>query len=132
MLCIGREPRRIEADRVRLRQVLLNLLSNAIKFTRAGGTVTLTVEDTALGVAIIVHDTGIGMAPKDIPRALQPFVQLDSGLARSSGTGLGLPLAKSFVELHGGRFILHSVPGKGTTVTALLPAAPQVREMAAA
>ena len=113
----------IEVDHLRMRQVLLNLLSNAIKFTPAGGQVSVDVEHRQHGLAITVRDTGIGMAPEDIPRALQPFVQVDSSLARRhGGTGLGLPLAKLFVDLHGGQFTIRSALGKGTAVTVILPA----------
>jgi len=114
----------IEADHLRMRQVLLNLLSNAIKFTPAGGKVSVTAEHRQDGLAITVRDTGIGMASEDIPRALQPFVQVDTSLARRhGGTGLGLPLAKLFVDLHGGQFTIRSALGKGTEVTVVLPAA---------
>ena len=113
----------IEADHLRMRQVLLNLLSNAIKFTPAGGLVSVAVEHRQNGLAMTVRDTGIGMAPEDIPRALQPFVQVDTSLARRhGGTGLGLPLAKLFVDLHGGQFTIRSAVGKGTEVTVVLPA----------
>lgn len=112
----------IQADHVRLRQVLLNLLSNAIKFTPAGGTVSIIAEHCESGLAITVRDTGIGMAQEDIPRALQPFVQVDNSLARRhGGTGLGLPLSKLFVDLHGGQLDIHSEPGKGTSVSIVLP-----------
>ena len=122
-LTLRNEPAVIQADHVRLRQVLLNLLSNAIKFTPAGGSVSVLAEGCAEGVAISVRDTGIGMAAEDIPRALEPFVQVDSSLTRAhGGTGLGLPLSKLFIELHGGRFSIRSEPGKGTTVTIVLPA----------
>ena len=113
----------IQADHLRLRQVLLNLLSNAIKFTPAGGKVSVIAVQREAELAITVRDTGIGMAPGDIPRALQPFVQVDNSLARRhGGTGLGLPLSKRFVDLHGGRLDIHSEPGKGTSVTIVLPA----------
>ncbi len=112
----------IQADHLRLRQVLLNLLSNAIKFTPAGGKVSVIAVQREAELAITVRDTGIGMAPGDIPRALQPFVQVDNSLARRhGGTGLGLPLSKRFVDLHGGRLDIHSEPGKGTSVTIVLP-----------
>jgi signal transduction histidine kinase len=72
--------------------------------------------------AIAVSDTGIGMAPEDIPRALQPFGQIDNSLSRPhGGTGLGLPLAQRLVELHGGRMIIDSSLGRGTTVKVILP-----------
>jgi len=113
----------IQADHLRMRQVLLNLLSNAIKFTPAGGKVSVIAEHCAAGLSITVRDTGIGMRQEDIPRALQPFVQVDNSLSRGhGGTGLGLPLAKLFVDLHGGQFTIHSAVGKGTSVTIILPA----------
>jgi len=106
-----------------LRQALLNILSNAVKFTLTGG-MSLVAERTSNGgLAISVTDTGIGMRPEDIPSAMTPFIQLDNSLQRShEGIGLGLPLAKRFVELHGGIFRVVSAPGKGTTVTIEIPA----------
>jgi signal transduction histidine kinase len=72
---------------------------------------------------VTVRDTGMGMRPDDIPRALEPFQQLDGGLARSfPGTGLGLPIAKGLVEAHGGTLRIESVLGEGTAVTIQLPA----------
>jgi len=114
----------IWADRIKLKQILLNLLSNAIKFTPPGGKVTLSaVRQPNRDVAITVVDTGIGMRAQDIPIALQPFRQIESTLARRhEGTGLGLPLTKAIVEMHGGTLTLQSAPGKGTTVTATMPA----------
>ena len=114
----------IWADRIKLKQILLNLLSNAIKFTPPGGKVTLNaVRQANRDVAITVVDTGIGMRAQDIPIALQPFRQIESTLARRhEGTGLGLPLTKAIVEMHGGTLTLQSLPGKGTTVTATMPA----------
>ena len=113
----------VSADELRLEQVLLNLASNAVKFTPAGGRVTVSATLALTGeVVISVVDTGIGMAPEDIPRALQPFGQIDNSLARPhGGTGLGLPLAQRLVELHGGTMTIDSALGKGTTVTVVLP-----------
>ncbi len=112
----------LTADAVRLRQVLLNLLSNAIKFTPRGGTVSIRAEQRGTGVVLSVRDTGIGMAKHDIPRALEPFVQVDTSLnRRCGGTGLGLPLSNLFVELHGGHLTIDSAPGLGTTVRVFLP-----------
>ncbi len=112
------------ADERKLKQILINLLSNAVKFTPAGGRATLEArigEDG--GLAIAVADTGIGIAPQDIARVMEPFGQVDSRLSRRfSGTGLGLPLSRSLTELHGGTLELESEPGKGTTVTIRLPA----------
>jgi signal transduction histidine kinase/HAMP domain-containing protein len=120
---IGENLPTVEADTVRLRQVLLNLLSNAIKFTSAGGTVSAEVKRHPDGVALRIRDTGAGMAPDDIPLALQPFIQVDTSLARRhGGTGLGLPLTKIFVELHGGRLEIESKLNVGTTMTVILPA----------
>jgi|GEM_PF-1978956 len=114
----------LQADERKLKQALINLIGNAIKFTPAGGRVTVTAGLRDDGrVAIAVSDTGIGMASSDIPKALTPFMQVDSGLnRRHEGSGLGLPLAKSLVELHQGQLEITSAPGKGTTVTILLPA----------
>jgi PAS domain S-box-containing protein len=126
---------RVTGDELRLEQVLLNLVSNAVKFTPPGGKVHVAA---ALGpdgkLSISVADTGIGMADDEIPRALQPFGQIDNSLTRPhGGTGLGLPLAKRLVELHGGTLVLESQPGRGTTVTISFPAErTQTREPAAA
>jgi two-component system, cell cycle sensor histidine kinase PleC len=106
-----------------LRQIALNLLTNAIKFTPAGGTVTLSLSGTIAGrLAILVEDTGVGMRPEDIPRALAPFSQLENTLSRKHrGTGLGLSLANRFVGLLGGQLAINSSPGQGTRVTVTLP-----------
>jgi signal transduction histidine kinase len=112
------------ADERKTKQILLNLLSNAIKFTGEGGKVTTRVrvkEDGALALTVI--DTGVGMTPEQIPLALSPFVQLEDVMTRRhQGTGLGLPLTKSLVELHGGTLSIASKLGEGTAVTALFPA----------
>lgn len=111
-------------DEQKVRQVLINLLSNAIKFTPKEGRVTLSVslaEDG--GILMAVADTGIGIAPEDVPKALEPFSQVDSKLNRAhEGTGLGLSLSVAMVELHGGTLELESQPDHGTTVTLRLPA----------
>ena len=113
------------ADERKVKQVLMNLLSNAIKFSEPGGTVTLKAwHQTDSGFVFQVVDDGIGMAPQDIPKALSQFGQIDSDLNRKyEGTGLGLPLSKSLVELHGGSLDLQSQLGAGTTATVRLPAA---------
>ena len=114
----------LHADKRKVRQILLNLLSNAIKFTPDGGKVTLKIWSRAeSGYVFQVIDTGIGIAFEDIQRALAPFQQIDSGLnRRHEGTGLGLPLTKSLIELHGGYLDLQSEVGVGTTVTVRFPA----------
>ena len=111
-------PTVIHADARKIRQILLNLVSNAIKFTPAHGAVAIKVWRDDDGTSTIqVRDNGIGMAAEDIPKALAIFGQVDSGLARQfEGTGLGLPLAKRFADLHGATLNIESAPGAGTTV----------------
>jgi signal transduction histidine kinase len=112
----------IRADERRLRQILINLLSNAVKFSPEGGDVKVSSVRRGGGLAISVSDTGIGMAPEDIPKAMAPFGQIERKVRRKQeGTGLGLPLAKQFVELHGGTFAIESKLNVGTTVTFLVP-----------
>jgi signal transduction histidine kinase len=125
----------VRVDKRRLHQVLLNLLSNAVKFTPEGGAVRIAAMHGAAGLVVTVADTGIGMAPEDIPTALERFGQVDSRLSRAyEGTGLGLPLAMQLMELHGGTLAIESTVGRGTTVTIVLPAArlSQTPETAAA
>jgi signal transduction histidine kinase len=111
-------------DPMRLFQALVNLVANAIKFTPEHGQVTIMAEHRNDTIVVRVRDTGIGMAPEDIPKAMVPFGQVDSGHARRyEGTGLGLPLVKHFIELHGGTFTLDSVLGNGTEATVVLPVA---------
>jgi PAS domain S-box-containing protein len=115
----------VRADERIVRQILLNLLSNSSKFTPAGGTITLGIRrEVSGGVEIWVSDTGIGIAPADIPKLMKPFTQLgDASKGGRRGTGLGLTLVRSLVELHGGSVTIQSVLDRGTTVTVLLPAA---------
>jgi PAS domain S-box-containing protein len=113
---------RVEADSRRLKQILLNLLSNSVKFTPSGGCVTLRAGHGADGLRLVVEDTGIGIDPGDLEKAMRPFGQIDSRLARKyQGTGLGLPLARSMAELHGGKLAIESIPGRGTTAILWLP-----------
>ncbi len=118
------EPPPLHADLRKLKQILVNLLSNAIKFTETGGKVTMKIWcQVESGYVFQVSDTGIGIALEDIPKALSHFGQVDSALNRQhAGTGLGLPLTKALVELHGGSLDLQSAVGAGTTVTVRLPA----------
>jgi signal transduction histidine kinase len=99
-------------------------LSNAVKFTPTGGAITIRLRrqrDDCLAIA--VSDTGIGIRQEDVAVVMAPFGQVDTGLNRKfEGTGLGLPLTKAFVEMHGGTLALESELGKGTTVTVTLPA----------
>ena len=130
---IPREVPNLFADERRLRQVLLNLLSNALKFTAEGGGVMLRVLPSRDGMTLAVSDTGIGMTPEQIPIALERFGQIDSKLSRKhTGTGLGLPLSKHLVELHGGKLEIASEAGVGTTVTVAFPARRSLWERKAA
>jgi PAS domain S-box-containing protein len=112
------------ADERAVRQIILNFLSNAAKFTPRGGRIEIAARQAPDGsLEISVADTGIGMAPEDIPRALSPFDQLEDSWDRHyEGTGLGLPLTNALLTLHDGRLEIISTPGQGTTVTARFPA----------
>jgi two-component system cell cycle sensor histidine kinase PleC len=113
----------LRVDERKLKQALLNLLSNALKFTPRGGTVTLDTLRAPDGTfGFVVRDTGIGIAAEAIDLVLSPFGQVESAFSRRHhGTGLGLPLARSMIELHGGRLSLASELGIGTVVTLWLP-----------
>jgi signal transduction histidine kinase len=110
-------------DERKIKQILLNLLSNAIKFTPPGGCVEIfATADWRQGISVSVRDTGIGVEPDDIPKMTEPFVQLDTGVNRRyQGTGLGLSLVRAFMELHGGRLVIESTPGQGTTASIVFP-----------
>ncbi len=114
----------LDADPLRLKQILLNLGSNAIKFTRRGGRVSLQAFwNETDGHVFVVTDTGIGMTAAEIEVALRPFGQVAAAQRRGyQGTGLGLPIAESLVRLHGGTLRIESAPGEGTTVKISLPA----------
>lgn len=114
---------RVHADRRRLRQVLVNLLSNAVKFTPGDGRITIAARwNQATGMAITVQDTGIGIAEENLDAILEPFRQIEDPLSREhEGAGLGLPLARALIELHGGEIRIASQPSAGTTVTLVLP-----------
>ena len=120
------------AEQRRVKQILINLLSNAVKFTPPGGSVTITVHRAADDtIQSPISDTGIGIRHEDLGKVMMPFAQADGGLARKyEGTGLGLPLTKAFVDMHGGTLTLHSELGRGTTATVELPAS-RVRWQAA-
>ena len=124
-LAVRRDPSvtEIQADPVRLKQILLNLLSNAAKFTEPGGSIALSVVPSAPGfVEFRVTDTGIGMTAVELQLALQVFGQVESSVARKhQGSGLGLPIAVSLAELHGGSLKIHSEKAVGTEVTVTLP-----------
>jgi len=111
------------ADPTKLKQCLANLLSNSLKFTPAGGRITIAADFDRQGdLALSVSDTGIGIAPRDIPTVMAPFGQVETAFQRAhTGTGLGLPLTKAMTELHGGGFHIESRLGEGTTVILTLP-----------
>lgn len=118
-------------DRRRVCQVLINLLANAVKFTPPGGTITIRTYRDAGSFAICVSDTGIGIAPEDIPKALERFSQVGPSLVRrSEGAGLGLALVKQIMELHGGSLSIESTPNIGTAVTIRFPNARVLSEPA--
>jgi len=109
-------------DKRRIMQIVLNLLSNAVKFTPAHGTVSIQVQQMAGELLLKVSDTGIGIAAKDLPKVLERFGQVDSTLSRKhKGTGLGLPLVKELIELHGGSISIESQVDVGTAVTVIFP-----------
>ncbi|MBI1774420.1 MAG: PAS domain-containing sensor histidine kinase [Proteobacteria bacterium] len=110
-------------DERAVRQILLNLLSNAIKYTPAGGSITVSAWTEPEGIQVRVADTGIGIAPEDIPRALARFGQVDNTVTkRTRGAGLGLTLASDLMGLHGGQLKLESTPDRGTMITLAFPA----------
>ena len=112
----------IVADERKVKQILLNLLSNAVKFTPEGGRIGLTAMAAGGVITISVSDTGVGIAPEDQATIFEEFRQVGRDDARKQeGTGLGLTLAKKFVELHGGRIWVQSQVGQGTTFTFTLP-----------
>ena len=115
----------ILCDERALKQILLNLLSNAVKFTQAGGTITAFARLSAAGdIQFGIRDTGIGIADEDLGRTFEKFGQgRHDAISGDKGTGLGLPIVKGLVELHGGRISLESIEGSGTCATITMPAA---------
>jgi signal transduction histidine kinase/HAMP domain-containing protein len=114
----------IVSDERKVKQILYNLLSNAVKFTPDKGKVGIVAQQVDDAVQITVWDTGVGIAPQDHQRIFEEFQQVASGLtAKTEGTGLGLTLAKRFVELHGGTIAVDSAPGQGSKFTFTLPLA---------
>ena len=122
----------IRGSGVKLKQVLLNLVSNAVKYTLPGGRVAVSAwQDRGGGIAIGVTDDGIGMSKADVTVALIPFGRADHEMVqRINGTGLGLPIAKRFAEIHGGRLEITSERGAGTTVIVHLPPARTIAAVA--
>jgi two-component system cell cycle sensor histidine kinase PleC len=107
-----------ECDYRAVKQILLNLVSNAVKFTPRGGSVAISAQTVGSRLKVAVTDTGIGIAKSDLERLARPFEQVETQHAKTTqGTGLGLALTKSLVELHGGELVIESEPGRGTTVS---------------
>jgi len=126
---IGDEVHEIEADPRAVKQVLLNLLTNAIKFTPENGIVQVQLIQKKTGLIVKVSDSGIGISQENIERLAKPFEQvIDQQTRHKEGTGLGLALSKSLIELHGGNFKIESVLGQGTTVIFSLPNRPIKRK----
>ena len=118
----GKMPHFIEADGVKINIALSNLVKNALQFTNAGGDVHIKVEDESGYVKVAVSDNGLGIPPRDLPKVFDRFFQVEEHLTRKhGGMGLGLAVAKSMLELHGGRIWVESEIGKGSTFTFLLP-----------
>jgi signal transduction histidine kinase len=113
----------LRADERKTKQVLLNLVANAVEFTPRGGHVEIASRfNPETGLILTVSDTGIGIAPEDLARVLEPFEQVDSSFSRShQGSGLGLPLVKAIMELHGGNLELRSEIGAGTQASVIFP-----------
>ncbi len=114
----------LHADGRAVQQILINLISNALKFTPEGGSVVVTAQCDERGrQSIAVRDTGIGIAEGDIPRALEPFVQLENPMSkRHQGAGLGLPIVRSLARLHHAELEISSAAGRGSTFTVRFPA----------
>jgi len=123
----------LKADRAKLRQILVNLVDNAVKFTSSGGIVRLTAETRSGGVLFAVNDTGIGISPDQISKALEPFGRIAAPVIDTTpGAGLGLPIAKRLAELHGAVLEIKSAVGEGTTCTIAFPASRSIAAPAAA
>ena len=122
------QPVRLAVDRQRIREMLLNLVTNAIKYTPTGGTIDVSLAEQETGVSLTVRDTGIGIAPGDLPHIFERFWRADPARSRTGerpGTGLGLAITKWIAEAHGGSITVQSRPGRGTIFTVHLPRVPQ-------
>lgn len=124
----------IRGDAVKLKQIFANILSNAIKFTPVDGTIAVKALRTIdQGVIVAIRDSGVGMSPDEIEVAMTPFGQVDGGRSRwREGVGLGLPIAKALVELHGGALYIASQQNEGTEVVITFPGRDAVTTSAAA
>ena len=118
---VGPDLDQIQGDERKLKQVLFNLLANAVKFTPSGGSIDVRAVRVDGEARISVRDTGVGVAPEDQARIFEEFQQTKAGAQADDSTGLGLTLAKKFVELHGGRIWVESEVGQGSTFTFAVP-----------
>jgi signal transduction histidine kinase len=121
----------IEADRTRLRQVMINVVNNAIKFTEKGNIALRVIRKDSANILISVKDTGIGIASDKLEMIFQEFVQVDiSSTRKAGGTGLGLPISRKLVEMHGGRMWAEStgIPGEGASLFVELPVEAKITE----
>jgi signal transduction histidine kinase len=117
-------PVRLAVDPHRIREMLLNIVTNAIKYTPQGGTVALSLEEDEEAIIFSVRDTGIGIAPGDLPHIFERFWRADPARSRTGdrpGVGLGLAISKWIVEAHGGTITVQSRPGRGSAFTVRLP-----------
>jgi heavy metal sensor kinase len=120
------EPVMLEVDRTRIRQLVMNLMTNAVKYTPAGGLVKVSLAQQPQRVILAVSDTGIGIAPGDLPHIFDRFYRADIARTRTgerAGAGLGLAICRWIAEAHGGTIEVQSRPGRGTTFTVILPRA---------
>jgi two-component system sensor histidine kinase BaeS len=116
------EPIRQRHDPQRMGQVIGNLLGNAIKFTPSGGEVRVVLEPTDSGAEVRVDDTGVGINPQELPYVFERFYRgAEAHESRATGSGLGLSIVRSIVEMHNGRVSISSTPGRGTEVSVSLP-----------
>jgi len=114
---------KVEADAERIHQVLFNLVDNAVRFTPPGGEIRVTARPDGGRVQVSVTDTGVGISPEHLPRVFERFYRVDPARSRDDGgTGIGLAIARSIVEAHGGRIVAKSAPGHGSAFTFDLPA----------
>jgi len=113
----------IQAEFAKIQRVLYNLVQNAIQHTPAGGSISLTSNITTEGIQVDVTDTGVGIAPEDLPRVFDQFFRGEKSRSRATGgTGLGLAIAKRIVEAHGGRIWVESKVGEGARFSFVMPA----------
>ncbi|WP_322800712.1 sensor histidine kinase [Thermoflexus sp.] len=118
----------ILADPTRIRQVLMNLLTNAVRYTPSGGQIVVRAQDLGDGVRVSVRDTGIGIAPEDLPHVFDRFYRAERSRSRADGgSGLGLAIARHLIEAHGGRIGVESTPGEGTCFFFTLPRLETIR-----